>query len=202
MVEKPIIFSTDMVRATLDDRKKHTRRVVKETPSVYNPPNPSLKTFYNTEGKLIKPPYQAGDLLWVREAWQIYDTVPDGYYGGLELGYPLEKIPKQKLRNVCLIYKADGLDDGPWRPAIHMPRWAARIFLEVQDVRVERLQDITEEDVLSEGFRMDSKAIFSKGYKGAFKELWNSLYAKRGYPWYSNPWVWVIEFERVEGGGE
>ena len=77
-----------------------------------------------------------------------------------------------------------------------MPRWASRITLEITDVRVERLQEISDEDVLHEGFKMDNTSIFRLGYKGAFEALWDSINAKK-HPWESNPWVWVISFKRL-----
>lgn len=125
------------------------------------------------ESTAIKPPYEVGDILWVRETWQqIY------IFG----------------RNTFL-YKADPEVEthfdgmlGKWKPAIHMPREAARIFLKVTAVRAERLQDITLNDLLAEGFRPAA----------AFPQYWDYLNAKRGYSFKSNPWVWVVEFERIE----
>jgi hypothetical protein len=199
MKERFILFSTAMVRAILHGRKKQTRRVIKPQPdadgfiksaSTGHPQEWKFtkKVFNgvcNATTDWIKCPYgQPGDLLWVRETWGRYERV-DG--------------------NILYLYRADAGDDpreyhvaGGWKPSIHMPKRAARIFLEITDVRVERVQDISEEDVLNEGFRMDSTEIIKFGYKGAFRYLWNSINAKRGYSWESDPWVWVIGFRRWE----
>jgi len=201
MREKPIIFNTEMVKAILEGRKTQTRRIILhygKTPEHFR-----RDTFYELRGELnnkkglftgfvdksakypavyFKSRYQPGDILYVRETW----TIEDIYY----------------------IYKAD-LDDWShlenlkWCPSIHMPREAARIFLKVIDVKVERLQDITEEDAMKEGFIPDVDLV-GDDYKGLFAkdrfiEYWNKLNAKRGYGWNMNPWVWVIEFERLEG---
>jgi hypothetical protein len=95
---------------------------------------------------------------------------------------------------------------GKWRPSIFMPRWASRITLKITDVRVERLQDISEDSAMAEGAQKygetpDGELLFDVGsYRYGFKLLWDSINAKRGYGWDANPYVWVIEFRRVEGG--
>lgn len=175
MAEKPILFNTKMVRAILAGRKVVTRRLVK-------PRCPG--------GKIIdvRPPYQAGDILYVRETWRKYHGK---YY-----------------------YKADGCPDydnyitnklpcaPKWHPSIHMPKEAARIWLKVTDVRAERLQDMTAEDSLKEGVRLSLKGIFNgEMLLSPFKEVWNCTIKKQDlnlYGWDANPWVWVIEFERIE----
>jgi len=135
-----------------------------------------------------------GDLLWVRETWN-HDTGPDG-----------EPSEFQQVR-----YRASGTYDGEkWRPSIFMPRWASRISLRVIGVRVERLQEITGGDIVAEGIWPDlsydpEKRAPSEGrtvdadfLRGRFATGWDSINAKRGYGWDVNPWVWVIEFEKVD----
>ena len=199
--EKPIIFSTEMVRAILEGRKTQTRRVIKPQPierqRIVLTITPSVVALMNELGRqinLIECPYgQVGDRLWVRETWAA--DIP-----GCERG---------------LSYRsdhADPLGDGPsypmrWRPSIHMPRWASRITLEIVKVRVERVQEITEEDVVREGIPC---RIFSEGmalfyyHDGGhctealpvFAHLWDTLSPK--HPWESNPYVWVVEFRTTQ----
>jgi hypothetical protein len=195
---KPIIFSTPMVQAILEGRKTQTRRIVKPQP-------PQFVDYFEKRGDgfkaymvpgepcdypLVKPKYQPGDILWVRET---FCEVPyEHNHVPIKGGYIT--IPKYA-------YKADSERDytGIWKPSIHMPREAARIFLQVTNVRVERLQDITEEDAIAEGMSktlVDGVTFISA--KGKFHALWDTLYAKRGHPWENNPWVWVYEFMRIE----
>ena len=130
--------------------------------------------------------------------------------------YEIEEI-KQGLQDIknFVSYKADGYGnpcDGGWTSPMFMPRWASRILLEITDIRVERLNDISEADCEKEGFRFYplSRICFkpcstkhpsghgSNNYKSIFGEYWDTLNAKKGYPWSSNPWVWVVEFKVVE----
>ena len=184
---KPIIFSTPMVRAILDGRKKCTRRVVKPQP-------PQFVDYFEKRGDgfkaymvpgepcdypLVKPKYQPGDVLWVRETWAKRIHSDNRYY------YKADN-------NLGAIFNRE---DDKWRPSIFMPREAARLFLRVKNVRVERLQDITEEDAKAEG------VICGQGQKrwtarSAFMDLWDRINGKKN-PWESNPWVWVIEFEMI-----
>jgi len=170
---KPILFSTPMVQAILDGRKTMRRRVIRPQPQhAYDDYMGGWDCL--TEGHCHlcepKPPYKPGDILWVRETWyQHYD----GSYA----------------------YRASAPENTGWKPSIHMPREAARIFLRVKTVRVERLQDITEEDAKAEG------VICGQGQKrwtarSAFMDLWDRINGKKN-PWESNPWVWVISFERI-----
>ena len=191
MKERPIILCTEMVRATLEGRKTKTRRVVRElkyylpkTWDIAVPHNmyaePYLKIPYQPEGDVIGGRYscpygQVGDRLWVRETGVWDDS--KGF----------------------VAYKANMPDvNAKWQSPIFMPRWASRITLEITDIRVERLQEITEEDANKEG-----NPYPDMGGKGSlpplwwFKKLWDSINAKRGYSWESNPWVWVISFKRI-----
>lgn len=194
-MEKPIIFSTPMVRAILEGRKTQTRRVVK-SPFEIHANGFITKPDKHDRFNLVVLPYKPGDILWVRETWQYKN------YG--DYGYTPDDF----------IYKADPNETwvGPWRPAIHMPYEASRIHLKIKNVRVERLQDITEEDAIAEGIKeyMEFNGVVKywiddlslgvgdmpRSAKKAFEIIWNSIYAKRGYGWDINPWVWVIEFER------
>ncbi len=198
MREHPILFSAPMIRAILDGRKTMTRRVIKNVPEILmiGQPLPELVEAY--KNAWIKTcPYQPGDHLWVREAWGVAPCYNI---------YAPRNIPLSSRRHVD--YKADGpeywgVHADKWRPSIFMPRWASRITLEVEAVRVERLQDITEEDAVAEGFvsqwdeDADSSYEHGPSARELFAALWDSLNAKRNYGWVTNPFVWVITFKRT-----
>ena len=189
MAIKPILFNTEMVRAILDGRKTCTRRLVRFLPGE----NPQWTGYirdglmlYNgrNEPCIIKVPYQPGDTLYVRETW---------------CGLPVNEAGHMRGHTIYY-YKADGELRpkgwrGTWHPSIHMPKEAARIWLKVTDVRVERLQDMTDDDAEAEGcFDYTSTAL-------GFFDVWDSTIKKSDldrYGWNANPWVWVIEFERCE----
>lgn len=193
---KPILFSTERVNAILDGRKTQTRRVIKPQPSSGIRKSVFVKSgLEDGHGREIKSRYQPGDILWVRETWaevssgiiEYKATYKEPYTGSAEIDHIGNKIK--------------------WRPSIFMPREAARIFLKVTNVRVERVQDITEEDAKAEGCITFMEKIgdgkskdvleFDLTARDAFVELWNNINAKRGYSWDTNPWVWVYEFERI-----
>jgi len=188
---KPILFSTEMVQAILDGRKTVTRRKIDRDITNFCDVEVDgiLLDYQNCHGDFINPidlcRYRKGDILWVRETWSEHQE----YYNN----------SAKVFAEPHYIYKADGVYANKWRPSIHMPKEAARIFLKVTDVRVERLQDITEEDAITEGMSktLVDGVIFISA-KGNFHVLWDSLNIKRGYGWEDNPWVWVIEFERVD----
>jgi hypothetical protein len=228
--ERPILFSAPMVRAILDGRKTVTRRPVKTDwiQSDLAPLNtaPGLFHFW-CSGEHACPYGEPGQRLWVRESHaQVFEVdIPHGRYAGPigTAGSPGK--PDWKSRYV---YRADGEmpnvqwhhvgDSQPvrWTPSIHMPRAACRILLEITDVRVERLQDISEEQAVAEGLiwqgQENGKTFYSHaerkyppgahqqfGISGvdavsAFRNLWNSV----GGEWDANPWVWVVEFKRVQ----
>ena len=202
MAIKPILFNTEMVRAILDGRKTCTRRLVRFLPGE----NPQWTGYirdglmlYNgrNEPCITKAPYQPGDILYVRETWCddrqfTHDSTPGRYF-----------------------YKASESGNFKWKPSIHMPKEAARIFLKVTDVRVERLQDITPKDAENEGVGnlfYEDIGYSEKNYgtevdpeygiaKEQFAWLWESTIKKSNldrYGWDANPYVWVIEFERCE----
>ena len=219
----PILFNNEMVRAILDGRKTVTRRLVKPQPKsklcytfagsdcgTWGYPSKTAHESWGEEyrlpdnitkedfGKRWNPPYHTDDVLYVRETWApIY--------------------PGKESNEVCgYIYKEDSLEEydnrypdgedyqwgGKWRPSIHMPKEAARIWLNVTDVRVERLQEITEEQIGREGVEVEYPHVLNGEEKRyAFSTLWNSTVKKSDldrYGWNANPWVWVIEFERCE----
>lgn len=184
MAIKPILFNTEMVRAILDGRKSCTRRIIKPQPTAH----------YGTQ--CVIPPYKPGDILYVRETWCGLPVNEAGHFRGHPIYY----------------YKADG--DlrpegwrGAWRPSIHMPKEAARIWLKVTDVRVERLQDITDDGAKAEGanWKNGKNVGWEEKMKRTaverFAEIWDSTIKKSDldrYGWAANPWVWVIEYERCE----
>jgi len=173
--ERPVIFSTDSVRAIREDRKTQTRRAItKILPTVQRiePNGPHTWAMIgNDNGWTIECPYGiTEDRLWVREKWR-----------------PSQVEGKAWYAEVC-----GDADHSRWRSPIYMPRWASRLTLEITAVRVERLHAISDDDAKSEGVQG----------LGAFRELfsvlWDEINAKRGHPWSANPWVWVIEFKKVE----
>ena len=190
--EIPILFSTPMVQAILAGRKTQTRRVLKPQPDEdglarFIPTG----EFHDTSGAVYKPKWQVGDKIWVRETWALnWNDFPE---------HPFK-------------YRADyGPEtvDWNWKPSLFMPREACRLFLKVTDIRVERLQDISEEDAEAEGYsyeswhRMNEEAagvnLYSipKDTRTWFRTLWDSINSDK-CPWESNPWVWVITFEKYQ----
>lgn len=227
MSERPILMSGPLVRSVLDGHKTQTRRLMTPQPVrcpeddigqvypalVWDRPGGPVRLHAHSTAAAVWCPYGApGDRLWVREAWTCLS-------GKARPGEPLA-------------YRADTTDgervrvDAPWRPSIHMPRWASRLTLEVTGVRVERLQDISEEDARAEGVvpdetercrggfgggqhtsRVSRTEVLScplcagtgyqpNAYRDAFRALWNQINAERA-TWESNPWVWVITFTRA-----
>lgn len=204
----PILFNTEMVRAILDGRKTVTRRVVKPQPKMrlcytfagyghgkWHYPDKNAWEYWgeefkrpdNIESDELKrtwtPPCHTDDILYVQETWSPVFVVPRRY---------LYKVGCAEANNLLI----------KWRPSIHMPKEAARIFLKVTDVRVERLQEMTASESSKEGIRLpkeyDTK---ERAYILGFADLWDSTIKKSDfdlYGWDANPWVWVIEFERCE----
>jgi hypothetical protein len=211
MREHPILFNDDMVRAILAGRKTQTRRVIKPQPTKRDNLNwvdAGEASFCNgthekaakcKDNSVIKSPYGGpGDRLWVREAW-CRDYHADGIFG-----YRADELNPDHKHT---------LKEIKWTPSIHMPRWASRILLEVTNVRVERVQDISREDVISEGLSsievelrgerlpihkhaFENHKYAFENHKHAFAKLWDSINGKKpGRSWSANPWVWVIDFE-------
>lgn len=233
---KPILFKSEMVTAILDGRKTVTRRVIKPQPCMpicytfagngagtWGYPSKDAYIHWNDsykwpdemsidESKRIwKPPYHADDILYVRETWCKGRIDCGEEPDGRDVLYISQCTGENDI--IPLEYAISheiGIEDVKWKPSIHMPKEAARIFLKVKNVRVERLQDITEEQAKAEGCQAGSHE-----YKGAvwgqedtdewtavesFKDLWNSTIKNQylnKYGWKANPYVWVIEFERI-----
>lgn len=226
MKEHPIIFKTEMVKAILEGKKTQTRRVMNPQPEegygsitvgYYHPtkvnkdgeqyPGDEVFGAYTDDGEWgwISPYGQVGDHLWVRETWATskrLDRFSPNYIG--------------KAGTVALWYKTnDNQIDNPievrgkWRPSIHMPRWASRITLEITNIRVQRLQDVSADDAFEEGMSKEiathlglstheSQEEFNfTACRRVFHELWDSINSKRGYSWGNNPFVWVLSFNKV-----
>ena len=204
MKERPIIMTTDSIRGILDGRKTMTRRVIKPQPELCGNFYELDKAGWSSGITSITPVYGhslyyacpygvPGDRLWVREAFKIEEENRVRYLADID---------------------QPAYERG-WRSSIFMPRWASRITLEVVNVRVERLQEISEEGAIAEGI-----SPISPGYNGVmwsakiadetlcsrdpidlYSLVWDTLNAKRGYSWSSNPWVWVIEFKKAVSDG-
>ncbi len=174
-IERPILFSAPMVRAILEGTKTQTRRVVKEA----------------AHGKSRACPYGAvGDRLWVRATCAIVGSTDPGHVLYRASGYK-EECQRLRLEN------CPPEDQVRWRPSIHMPRWASRISLEITGARVERLQEISVEDCIAEGLSTNSREHDAEVHlRDQWKDLWSAINGADS--WNANPWVWVIEFKRVE----
>ena len=244
---KPIIMSTEDVLALLDGRKTMARMPIKPQPTywdegeriydkdsivgpeLYSPicvdkdgeqyPGEEVYGIYSDNGEYgCEAPFQPGDVLWVRETWRMqnYGYDPEtGEYEGREYQYRANFTDEE---NACY-GRRGGCAPCKWRPSIFMPREAARIFLKVTDVRVERVQEITAADAVREGvargWGLNNVECLAGGcYNGdfekscalcdvpveGFRQLWNGINAKRGFSWSNNPFVWVIEFKRTPSG--
>lgn len=191
MKEHPILFSTPMVQAILEGRKTQTRRIVKPQLNENLHLCRDLVAEYNN-GILIKCPYgKKGDLLWIRESWQF------------DKKFPLSTEEPNKSA-FTYFFKADKMDHVQrlikWRPAIHMPKDAARIWLQIEEVRVERLQDISEEDAKAEGIMVYEKGTDWLEAKFGFQILWETINGIES--WHENPWVWVVKFKVLSTTGK
>ncbi len=193
MKEKPILFSTPMVNAIFSGRKTMTRRIVKPQPkivhAIYNDGSIATEQLFRSGKERLFCPYgTVGGRLWVRETWQDYCPIWEGAWCGHG---NMEDIKKEHQP----VYRADSVElqkrNGAvplrWTPSIFMPRWASRITLEITNIRVERVNCMTESDAHKEG--VDNLV--------AFMLLWDRLNKKRGYEWKNNCWVWVLEFQKV-----
>lgn len=191
----PILFSTEMVKAILEGRKTQTRRVIKSKSLLACLNNPAEKGFDGIESLCTYG--KVGDVLWLRESFR-YDVIQD----------------RNGVFNDVYCYKTDFPDEHPkilsWKPSIHMPKTACRIFLQIKSIRVERLQDISEKDAIAEGVQFRKVIDQGLGYKVygvtfdqqtsspafSFQTLWKYI---NGFDsWDANPFVWVIEFQRIE----
>ncbi|GAB0077155.1 hypothetical protein I4I80_04050 [Pseudomonas syringae pv. tomato] len=212
--ERPILFSAPMVRAILCGQKTVTRRAIKPQPTwngkwfqwaghapdskhgAVGGNNIEAARLMNFSSPYGKP----GDRLWLRETWYCdHFQVLRGPYLKPE---DLDVVEARE--DGTLVYAADGLapyeqEQPTWKPSIHMPRWACRILLEITDVRVERLQDISKEQAIAEGVMSCERDIDPDGNDYSpielFGGLWSSINGAES--WNANPWVWVVEFKRV-----
>lgn len=197
---KPILFNTEMVQAILDGRKTQTRRVIKPK---YRDDEYGYQILTNKatgeqwiekhdehemsfdSPRYIKPKYNVGDILYVRETWS---KVTKGFgFNAYE-----EYVYKASNTDIC---------DIKWKPLIHMPKEAARTFLKVTDVRVERLQEISAKDCIKESVQCDALEVGEEFVRGIYHGIWDSTVKKSDinkYGWDANPWVWVYEFERIK----
>lgn len=220
--EHPILFNGPMVRAILDGRKTQTRRVIKPQPiqwtgRTFVVPDDAPKAWQDHPGPItdLCPYGVPGDRLYVQETWA--PSVEPENHEHAKRGCT--------YRADWSLDDDRDFRDFKWKPSIHMPRWASRITLEVKRVWVERVQEISEEDAIAEGaepnwsgpldgWKPEEHGYFSQcpcgqpscectnGHDTArewFQELWDSINTANGYGWDANPWVWCVEFERVEG---
>ena len=193
MNEHPLLSTAGMIKAILDDRKTQTRRV--------------------PVGRYLK--WKVGDTIWVREAWWDLGSVVKGKWDGRLAAHTVKPryvatCPDPYIEGIGGVvqpvrcnWKESALYHATWRkrPSIHMPRWVARIFLEITGLGDERVQDISEKDALAEGVIVGSSAMgHTFTAKEHFKGLWDSINANRGYGWRKNPVVKVIEFKRIKDG--
>lgn len=200
MIEHPILFKTEMIRAILDGRKTQSRRIVKPQPPanyLAESPRPLISSHYGT----------VGDRLWVKETWATICKVAAPYCecetdeerAALH-SYEYRADTDNKYPGDWPEEEARGNDVAPkWKSSMFMPRKASRIDLEIVGIRVERLQDISPIDAFAEGVRenyLHQKPDWID--REAFHELWDKINARNGHGWNANPWVWVIEFKRVK----
>ncbi|MCZ2897339.1 hypothetical protein MTR01_25285 [Burkholderia thailandensis] len=235
MKERPILFSGPMVRAILDGRKTQTRRIAVpkrsgidfigggpmdgpdwNDPTCWGFEAPNTGLWWALRGdeqcyQLPCPYGRPGDRMWVRETHDVNrlgsETFPDGrqrLYAGIAYQADDGRHEVDITDSQCRAIEAKKWRG--WTPSIHMPRWASRITLEVTGVRVERLQDISEVDAISEGIDKTAAGFWSTygqcdvdgtySPRLSYQCLWDSLNAARGFGWDANPWVWVVEFAK------
>lgn len=203
MAERPILFNPSMVRAILEGRKTQTRRLIKNAPVLYEVRDPDRITFGTWLGRYtarftwngiaiggfdLPSPYEPGDILYVRETFGV-STFDNGEYSKSQFVYKADMDPKYDNQKTSF-----------WRPSIHMPKEAARIFLRVTDVKANRLTEMTEKDAKAEGARVATN-MSGIMYRFDFIKIWESTLKPADfdkYKWNANPWVWVIEFEVAE----
>lgn len=228
--ERPILMSGPMVRAILEGSKTQTRRVIVPQPTITKHMEPYRqhradapfeahwsclvhldKGDYRYATADCRCPYgKVGDRLWVRETHGIFGadvgTVSVGYKARLPTGKTLADtdggLDVIRVEPETRTWVETHIDLERWRPSIFMPRWASRLTLEIKNIRVEQLQDISEEDAIAEGVDAVSLADVPRqatmSRRADYRQLWNTINAKRGHSWESNPWVWAITFKKVE----
>jgi hypothetical protein len=212
MAEKPILFNGEMVNAILEGRKSQTRRVIKPQPMAMSGgwwhgdlfyvsdclmQSHLFHDVYGDRGSPYGSVYSDGttDTIWVRETWRAEELGDDSHNPGLDgIRYRADNAFIEIENTQEASYKwmdARGNHGDSWRPSIFMPRWASRITLDIVDVRVERVQEISTENALAEGLMKNDRYM----PRVEFAELWDNINGQRGYGWDVNPWVWVVEFK-------
>lgn len=232
MKDRPILFSAPMVRAILAGHKTQTRRLVKVGDTIEERDDGTRWPYFTTwtHGDDGSPwascPYgEPGNRLWVRETWRYADWTEDGQpwirYAADDARRLCERVTPEWAARVADIWAelssaenvaVDGrAADRKWRPSIFLPRWASRLTLAVTAVRVERLQEISEDDAQAEGvdryaaacdhprFGCDEIGCLGVTHRASYAALWDDINGDRA-AWASNPWVWVVEFKRVTEG--
>ena len=215
ITDRPILFNGPLVRAILEGMKTVTRRPVKATKAhadgfmmldhgkgwwPYNTFGDFTSDHEGMEYPIACPYGKPGDRLWVRETFAYadksgtHDAAPDDPWRPVRPGMEPEIYR-------CWYRASDGhAADGFWKPSLHMPRWASRILLEVTDVRVEQLQDISRADIRAEGLQCPPELAsddVSPNYRDWYPAAWRELWESTGGDWDANPWVWVVEFKRI-----
>ena len=212
MTDRPIIFSAPMIRALLDGRKTQTRRLLsiqgRRGFTEFGPSDTPGYDWHFRDARMLwhdlrhadliaRLPWAVGDFLWVQEAWNLFALSQDA-----EESWPVRSVPRADPRkdddavrgHYVVDYAATASDDGPWRPSIHMPRWASRLTLTVTDVRVQRLQEISEEDAQAEGvppFVWVGRHLDAP-HRYNFQLLWDELHGSGS--WNANPHVVALTF--------
>ncbi|EHP1713581.1 hypothetical protein KNY73_000732 [Salmonella enterica subsp. enterica serovar Javiana] len=205
MKERGMIFNTEMVNAILSGRKTQTRRPIKWKQTRFT------EIAERDDGSLwpwaedcerggdiwFACPYgEIGDRIWVRETFRVHSRATD--VATLVYRASVRNSWTEQTHRVPIAVCDKPATPEKWTPSIHMPRWASRILLEITDVRVERLRDLSEEDAKSEGITPPAGGVLPGWeYRINFRDLWMDIYGTDS--WEANPWVWVIEFKRVEG---
>ncbi|ECE8260912.1 hypothetical protein EVI75_15625 [Salmonella enterica subsp. enterica serovar Hvittingfoss] len=206
MKERGMIFNAEMVSAILSGRKTQTRRPIKWKQTRFT------EIAERDDGSLwpwaedcerggdiwFACPYgEIGDRIWVRETFRVHSRATD--VATLVYRASVRNSWTEQTHRVPVAVCNKPATPEKWTPSIHMPRWASRILLEITDVRVERLRDLNEEDAKSEGITPSAGGVLPGWeYRINFRDLWMDIYDTDN--WEANPWVWVIEFKRVEGG--
>ncbi|EEE2003750.1 hypothetical protein [Salmonella enterica] len=213
--ERGVIFNGEMVRAILDGRKTQTRRIMKLQPEILGSglryitesrkQNEVGKYFWcisdalgmRARSAVFACPFgDVGDRIWVRETYRVHSRATD--VATLVYRASVRNSWTEQTHRVPVAVCNKPATPEKWTPSIHMPRWASRILLEITDVRVERLRDLSEEDAKSEGIIPSAGGVLPGWeYRINFRDLWMDIYGTDN--WEANPWVWVIEFKRVEG---
>jgi hypothetical protein len=200
MKERPILFNGAMVRAILDGSKTQTRRLANTGHYAIDEEYHGIEVAMRERAAMIKncPLGQVGDQLWVRETWRGIVQI-NGPHEQYQTGVA-RYVPDQEKCIRVEYLASHSKDSEPWRPNIHMPRWASRIQLEITGVRVERLQDISEKDATAEGWERrpevsDDPEVHGDAARDWFSDLWESINGANS--WDANPYVWALDFKRV-----